>query len=270
MAIADDQNGDGMVDWQDGAIAYRGIMEIPQGSENIKNNVVSQIAFNIASQPTHPFLRTLDEIKKSYLYTDGLGQDIMLKGYQDQCHDSAHPDYGDNYNEGAGGLDDLKTLVEESKKYNTNIGVHINQTKMYPEAENFRWDLTKDLTPAWKWLDQSYKIDATKDLVDESFQKRIDKLQKDVPDLTALYVDVYFDRGWNAYQVAKTINDAGWAVYTEYSGYFWSNFIWHHHSAEYDSGIDSSILQFIYNPYMDNWYKKDSLLKGPNNLSFMG
>ncbi|WP_439145002.1 endo-alpha-N-acetylgalactosaminidase family protein, partial [Streptococcus agalactiae] len=34
------------------------------------------------SQATHPFLRTLDDTKRIALATDGLGQQLLLKGYQ--------------------------------------------------------------------------------------------------------------------------------------------------------------------------------------------
>ena len=37
---------------------------------------------------------TLDESKRIYNLTDGLGQMNLLKGYQNEGHDSAHPDYG--------------------------------------------------------------------------------------------------------------------------------------------------------------------------------
>ncbi|WP_257349004.1 endo-alpha-N-acetylgalactosaminidase family protein [Pseudalkalibacillus decolorationis] len=271
VAVTPDQNRDGQVDWQDGAIAFRDIMFLPKGSEEIKDDVINQISFNIASQPTHPFLRTLDEIKKSYLYTDGLGQSILLKGYQSQGHDSAHPDYGDNYNKGAGGLEDLKYLVEKSKKYNVNLGVHINQQEMYPEAKNFRWDLTKNAEKGWQWMDQSYHINQHEDVEKGYFQERLRELKKDVPGLSWVYVDVYFDRGWYANEVTSTIQDAGWGVHTEWIDYMWPNALYYHQSNQYDQlGVNSQILRFTYNEYKDVWKKKGSMLKGSSNLSFMG
>ena len=71
-----DLSDDGKVDWQDGALAYREINPSPPGSDAVKSDVVSQIAMNFASWAQHPFLRVLDQIKKIYLYTDGLGQTV--------------------------------------------------------------------------------------------------------------------------------------------------------------------------------------------------
>ncbi|TCP22341.1 endo-alpha-N-acetylgalactosaminidase [Scopulibacillus darangshiensis] len=271
VVLTDDQNSDDQVDWQDGAIAFRDIMTLPKGSKDIDHDVVNQIAFNIASQPTHPFLRTLDEVKKSYLLTDGLGQSILLKGYQDQGHDSSHPDYGNHYNKAAGGLKDLKYLVNQGKKYNTSFGVHINQQEMYPEAKNFRWDLTNNLKKGWAWMDQSYQINQKKDVAEGSFQKRIKELKKDVPNLSWIYVDVYFDRGWDAHEVADTIHNLGWGVHTEFEDYMWPNALYYHRANQYDGiGVNSKILRFIYNEYKDVWVKKDAMLMGDSNLSFMG
>ena len=105
VRLAVDANDDGAVDWQDAAIAARDIEEEVTGGDAVKNEVIKRIPFNIVSQATHPFLRTLDDTKRVSLATEGLGQSVMLKGYQAEGHDSAHPDYAGHYNEAAGGLD---------------------------------------------------------------------------------------------------------------------------------------------------------------------
>ena len=106
----------------------------PARSET-KDRVIAHIPFNFSSQATHPFLRTLDDVKRISLATDGLGQLALLKGYQSEGHDSAHPDYGGNYNKRAGGLADLNTLLKGGKKWNATFGVHVNATESYPEAK---------------------------------------------------------------------------------------------------------------------------------------
>ena len=95
IIITDDANNDKKIDWQDGAIAYRNIMNNPMGSEKTPNLVVQRIPMNFASQATNPFTKTLDETKRIFLNTDGLGQFVILKGYGSEGHDSKHPDYGD-------------------------------------------------------------------------------------------------------------------------------------------------------------------------------
>src|SRR5699024_7483653 len=56
-----DVNADGAVTWQDAAIAARDIAEPVTGSEDVPQDVIKRIPFNIVSQATHPFLRTLDD-----------------------------------------------------------------------------------------------------------------------------------------------------------------------------------------------------------------
>ncbi len=111
VIVTGDRNGDGKTDWQDAAIALRDIMVMPLGAGEQHLRVVPHIPFNFASQATNPFLATLDHIKRIALATDGLRQFTLLKGYQSEGHDSAHPDYGGNYNERAGGLADLNALL---------------------------------------------------------------------------------------------------------------------------------------------------------------
>lgn len=98
VVVTPDANGDKTVDWQDGAVAFRTIGIEPKGGNETPDRVITHIPFNFASQATHPFLRTLDDVKRISLATDGLGQLALLKGYQSEGHDSAHPDYGGNYN----------------------------------------------------------------------------------------------------------------------------------------------------------------------------
>lgn len=101
VVVTPDANGDKKVDWQDGAVAFRSIGITAPGSKDTPDRVISHIPFNFASQATHPFLRTLDDVKRISLATDGLGQMALLKGYASEGHDSAHPDYGGNYNKRA-------------------------------------------------------------------------------------------------------------------------------------------------------------------------
>ncbi|NDU78530.1 hypothetical protein GWI34_38990 [Actinomadura sp. DSM 109109] len=91
MKIVADANADGKVDWQDAAVATRDVTMKPTGSGDVANKVITHIPFNIVPQATHPFLRTLDDVKRISLATDGLGQQALLKGYQAEGHDSAPP-----------------------------------------------------------------------------------------------------------------------------------------------------------------------------------
>ena len=80
VVITGDENDDDTVNWQDGAIAYRSIMNNSVGSELVPDRVAIRIAMNFNSHAQNPFLMTYDNAQKVYLNTDGLGQSILLKG----------------------------------------------------------------------------------------------------------------------------------------------------------------------------------------------
>src|SRR6185312_3976248 len=124
VIITGDANADGTVNWQDGAIASRDIQYKPKGWEDVKNRVVQNIPFNFASQATNPFLRTLDDVKHIALATDGLGQYSLLKGFTSEGHDSANTDFSGNWNERAGGLKDMNSLLSQAKEYGATFSVH--------------------------------------------------------------------------------------------------------------------------------------------------
>lgn len=272
VALTADANRDHTVDWQDGAIAFRSIMVIPTGAAQVKSNVVSQISMNFASQAEHPFIQTLDDIKKTSLLTDGLGQSIELKGYQGQGHDDAHPSYAGDYNLPAGGLADLQTITKQAKKYSTIVGVHINDAAMSPRSAAFRWDNVTGTAPYYVYGDSQYNNNITKD-VSGPFQRRIDELTKAVPGLGFIYTDAFFATDWDAYQEAHGITDHGIPVYTEFPTYLFPFVTWYHDSNEYnDVGINSQLLRFAYNSDMDAWIQNSQPMLGgeQNNASFMG
>ncbi len=269
IVISKDKNKDGKTDWQDAAIAYRAIMNNPFGSDKIKKNIHTSIAMNFASLAQHPFLRVLDNVKKVWLYTDGLGQSIQFKGYQSEGHDSAHPDYGGNVNKRAGGAKDLKYVSDNFKNWNASAGVHINVTEFYPEAKNYRDELLTGKN-GWAWLDQSVYADKRYDIISGSLYKRLDELKAEIPNLSWLYVDVYFGDGWDGWKLYTKMNSLGFAAYTEFPGVIERAAVWYHTANEYPkSGLNSKINRFIHNHLKDTW-DKNKLLKGSRNLGFMG
>lgn len=277
-----DRNGDGVVDWQDAAIAFREIMYKPIGSEGVRKDVAFQVAINKNSLAERPFLRTLDDIRKIHLYTDGLGQSIELKGYQAGGHDTSHPDYGDNISRVAGGLDHLKTLIEEAKKLNCRIGVHINATEEYLGAKNFSWNISSQKRGSalgWRGQGQAFKIDQAYDQSSGSFDSRLQVLKDNVPGLSFIYLDVWqnFQADPSA-QVVRSIQSRGWSFLTEFETLCWPEPIWYHKPTWYpDDGINSKLIRMAYSQYKDVWLQNDAapagtvpLLRGPNQAGFMG
>ena len=197
--ITDDLNNDGEINWQDSALVYKRNMPKPFGYEYVKDTVGENIAMNFASGAQQPFLRTLDEIKKISLATDGLGNQVILKGFSSEGHDSANTDYSGNYNTRAGGLKDLQTLTAEAEKYNCRVGLHINASEVYPEANRYDPEILahKDgqLSKGWLWLDRAIMIDKHKDTVKGDLFRSLEQMRKDLPDLDFLYVDTYWENG---------------------------------------------------------------------------
>lgn len=260
IVVTPDANGDGRTDWQDGAIAFRTIGVKAPGSEGTPDRVVTHIPFNFASQATHPFLRTLDDVKRVSLATDGLGQLAVLKGYGAEGHDSAHPDYGGNHNERAGGLRDLNELLKAGRKWGATLGVHVNATEAYPEARNFSDTLVDRTKPGWNWLNQSYYIDQRRDLNSGDLARRFRQLRDETDrNLGFLYIDVYYTHGWIADKTIRAVQDQGWNVGTEWSDKFERASLWSHWANDLDyggatnKGLNSQIIRFIRNGEKDVW-----------------
>ena len=137
LIVATDLNGDNQVTWQDAAIAYRRNTPVPYGAEKTQDYAIAHIAMNFGSQATNPFLRVLDNAKKIWLYTDGLGQRIQYKGFAGEGHDSSHPDYAGNVGRRMGGRDDLNFAMRRGHDFNVQSGVHINAHEYHKEAKYF-------------------------------------------------------------------------------------------------------------------------------------
>ena len=269
VVITEDANGDKRVDWQDGAIAYRSIMNNPQGWEKVKDITAYRIAMNFGSQAQNPFLMTLDGIKKINLHTDGLGQGVLLKGYGSEGHDSGHLNYAD-IGKRIGGVEDFKALIEKAKKYGAHLGIHVNASETYPESKYFNENILRknpdgSYSYGWNWLDQGINIDAAYDLAHGRLARWEELKNKLGEGLDFIYVDVWGngqsgDNGaWATHVLAKEINKQGWRFAIEWG-----------HGGEYDStfqhwaadltyggytnkGINSAITRFIRNHQKDSW-----------------
>lgn len=253
--IAPDMNADNQVNWQDGAIALRENISELDGAEKLRNSFF-HLDMTSGSRTNYTFLRWLDLLKKVNLYTDGFGQIFQIKGYQSEGHDSAHPDYGNNFNRRAGGLDDLRTLFRGAQRYNADICLHINHSESYPEAKSFDPEIVSDI-PAWEWWDQSYFIKREPDILNGTFKKRLRQLRDTLPELNIVYMDTYREERWIADYTAKLLHEMGWAIYTEDSD-TWDRFAsWVH----YAPGGESKISRFVHHQHKDG-YKTDPLLLG--------
>ncbi|WP_269854424.1 endo-alpha-N-acetylgalactosaminidase family protein [Streptomyces sp. RPT161] len=277
VILTRDRNGDGHIDWQDAAIALRDIMVTPLGADEQYLRVVPHIPFNFASQATNPFLTTLDNIKRISLATDGLRQFTLLKGYQSEGHDSAHPDYGGNYNTRAGGLADLNLLVAEGRHWNSDFAVHVNATESYPVAHAFCDALVDVHDPQWDWLDQSYRIDSRRDLYTHGIVRRFQQLRDETdPALDTLYIDVFRESGWPSDGLQRHLRAQGWKVGSEWSSGLERSSLWSHWANEVDygpdtsRGINSTLIRFLRGHQKDVFADKFPLLGTPKLGTFEG
>lgn len=218
--VTDDLNGDGAATWQDAALVYRRTMPMPFGHEFVKSLVAENIAMNFASGAQQPFLSILDGIKRTWLATDGLGQQVVIKGFSSEGHDSANTDYAGHWNERAGGLRDFSVLFDRAGDYNARVGIHINASEAYPEAQRYHPDiLQRDANGrfkgGWAWLDHAHMIDKEKDIRSGRLFAALEAMRLDLPKLDFVYVDTYWEHGWPAWQTARKINDLGMVMYTE-------------------------------------------------------
>ena len=268
VAIGADENKDSTIDWNDGALAFRKIMNIPYGSENVKEQVNSRIVMNFASMAPNPFLATADNIKKVYLATDGLPQAVMLKGYGNEGHDSANSEYPD-IGERIGGVKDFQQLIKIAHEYNTEIGIHVNAQEIYPEAKSMNQAMVgQNVGNGWGWLDQSHTIDKLWDLSTQARWKRfvqlydrinntdhytldwpeavvdsrgevvtskedLKKEAESLPDnMDFIYLDVWYQDSWETRRIAEEINSLGWRFSTEFSAQGEYDSTWQHWSTD--------------------------------------
>lgn len=230
VSVTADRNKDGKVDYQDGAIALRDDCMTRKIGADVATDTWTMVAMNVGSESQYPFLRILDNVKKMSLAMDGFGQNIIIKGYQSEGHDSSHPDFA-NYNKHAGGLEDFNTLLKNSEKYNAKIGIHVNHTDIYPEAPQFG-KLFSDLA-AWSWYDSSKQIIRENDDLDKSengldgrFAQLYDKDTEGKIDST--YVDVFFGTRWPMYKLIENIAGRDIVLGTEYADEMASHSVFAH------------------------------------------
>jgi endo-alpha-N-acetylgalactosaminidase len=276
IILTEDANGDSIVDWQDGAIAFRDIMNNPFGAERVKDWVVFRIPMNFASQATNPFSKSLDETKRVFLNTDGLGQFVILKGYGGEGHDSNHPDYG-YIGTRQGGVEEMNLICDKANEYNADIGVHINGTESYPEARMFSESLVVKEKLGWNWLDQSYRIDKRYDAIDNKRYNRLKSLKDQVPNLDFIYLDVWYARGsWDSRKVASEINSLDLILATEFPQDLEYNAVWNHWAVDKEyggkeiKGFNSKIVRFIRNHQKDTWIADHPFLGGAEIVDYEG
>jgi len=287
VIITGDENKNGTVDWQDGAIAFREISHELLRSEEVPEAVGMRVCMNFSGQAPNPFMQTLDNVKRVYLNTDGLGQAVLLKGYANEGHDSGHPDYAD-IGQRLGGAEDMNKLMIEGAKLGATFGIHVNASEMYTEAKAFdellvRRNSSGGLRYGWNWLDQGIGIDSLFDLVSGRREARFDALEELVgQNLGWVYVDVWgnmtstLEDSWATRRLTDEITSNGWRMTTEWGAGNEYDSTFQHWATDltyggYTSkGYNSSIARFIRNHQKDSWVGDYTSYGGNANAPLLG
>ncbi|MCQ4865860.1 endo-alpha-N-acetylgalactosaminidase family protein [Pseudoflavonifractor phocaeensis] len=290
VVITGDENGDGAVDWQDGAIAAREneIIHIPAYSDSIPDLVSTRISMNFQSEAANPFLTALDNVKRVSLHSDGLGQSILLKGYANEGHDSGHPDYYD-IGRRMGGAEDMMTMLVEGRKYGAEFGIHVNASEFYPESKSFNEDMVSrdgsgGLDYRWNWLDQGIGINGVYDLASGNRMERWDKLYAQVADeLDYVYVDVWgnytsgAEDAWQTRKLSNEIISHDWRIVHEWgSANDWDS-TFQHWVSDFTYGendqkgqLNSAIMRFMLNSHKDSFVPDFPTYGGAANAPLLG
>ena len=276
VVLTEDINGDGVADWQDGAVAYRralttaqeryrGLTTHPIYSE-LNRNSVMWCSMNIVSGTGNPFLRTIDITKNLYNLFDGFGQRLYHKGYQAEGHDDNHPDYGNQFGPRQGGLEDFNLMIDVAGEHNAVVGVHLNA--QHPNADAFYVDpRIHNGRNWWGWVDSSPGISTEMDVLSGQLFARLAELDQAAPNLHFIYLDVYSESDWVGRHVMHTFEHFGWQILTEFGGpmrSFVSGMHWGidtGYPSQSHNGTTSQIMRFIFNDGQDS-FEPERLLRG--------
>ena len=247
IVITEDTNDDGQMDWQDGANALKKLTSdaVPGGEEAARR--FFHVGYNFASGAQQPFLKVADNMKRLSNYMDGFGQNLVFKGYANEGHDSGHADYED-INSRAGGADGMNAAIAEADKINSDFGIHINHAEAYPEAKMFT-DHTVSGMDGWRWMDQSKYIRRDVDMIEGTFDERLNELFAQTPDLDFIYVDCWEGDRWGELKLIGNMLENGAEMFATENAPDLQRFgVWVHSTGGTSS---NGIHQFVYNTQKD-------------------
>ncbi|MDQ0920837.1 hypothetical protein QFZ78_007097 [Paenibacillus sp. V4I5] len=276
VVLAEENNDDGIVNWQDATNEFRSVAKVAVGSDKIADAVVQRLIMSQGNETNYPYLASVDETKRISLHTDGLGQ-IILQKY----HNAGN--WGDFsvYDDQLGGLDEFRKFVDiTTKQYNSFVGVHTNFTEYFAKVDQFSYENVEmqadGITPRSKgyvafgyYLHQAYVIDDQMDALtryneneasqEKSRFERMNRFKTDIPDLGFIYSDVYSHNGWRGNALARDYEDNGLAYFVEWPYVAEESAAWAHWSVEKSyspaslKGYSSDIARFIFNDTKDRW-----------------
>jgi small nuclear ribonucleoprotein (snRNP)-like protein len=233
--ISTDINGDGIKDWQDGALWVRGeLPPLPAALEahyqNGGNWSQTHLAFPFDDQPipeqtmrmtSYPVL--VAQQRKLFYETDGLSrQSYETVGWQYKGHDWNWPDWASQpLNPALGGRSEMDWAREEMAKYNADLSFHVNADDISELSNSYQTipDIAAKDSVGNRKLSNDYfgwnnwYISHFKDLVKGTALSRIDDFVNAYWSPTIVYQDVMLPH--TSEDVGYTINDEWYAMKKE-------------------------------------------------------
>jgi hypothetical protein len=155
------------------------------------------------------FEETLESVKKIYNLTCGIPQIVYLVGWHHEGHDSKYPDWGETNHhlkrkQDKDGLESLRWLIKEARKYNTTISLHLNMMDAYKDSPLWDEYVEKDIIakdkngeviPGKEWGGMvSYQLSYTQEWKKGCAQRRIDCILEMIPELIegkTIHIDAF-------------------------------------------------------------------------------
>ncbi len=259
IVITPDNNGDGVVDWMDGANAYREVRYLPSGWETVKASPVQRLIHPHSSLDAYTFMESLDETKRVFLATDGLKQIVLHKVFN-------YADWGDftHYAENMGGFEDFKKFVDiATTQYNSYVGVHTNFTEVFAKSKNFRPETIEPGNGGYGgfgyWFHQCYTPDKIFEAITKERRDRLVGLKESIPNLGFLYSDVFSESGLLDRRLVDDYDEAGLGYFVEWPYQSEERSVWSHWAVEKNysppnlCAYGSDVARFINNDIKDRW-----------------
>jgi hypothetical protein len=136
-----DADGDGTVDWLDGAKIVRARMPpIPTHYLDDKFTYLIHGKYKPEAHPRTTFGQSEKLVHDVAMLTDYAPQVAFLGGWVYDGQDTGYP-CEDKVNESLGGYEGLKRLMQQGPKYNANITVDVNYDDAYKSCPQFSSDI---------------------------------------------------------------------------------------------------------------------------------
>lgn len=145
VLITGDDNGNGKIDWQDGALWVR--EQLPEMNERLEGFLAAGGTWQ-QGHGTFPYNTTSSEVKipysvwasearKMYYLTDGTPQAFAIAGWQQHGHDWHWGDWEQTISPGAGGEEGAFKAYHDALKYSSTVSFHMNQEIVTPDAKTY-------------------------------------------------------------------------------------------------------------------------------------